>query len=67
MQVTLVQCSMRLVGEKLWKNQAFCSGINGLMRVASGCQRSHRNDENVEKMQGLVHLFRRLSIIVFAV
>jgi hypothetical protein len=28
MQVTLVQCSLRLMGEKLLTNQVFLSGIN---------------------------------------
>jgi hypothetical protein len=33
----------------------------------SGCSRSHRTDENVEKMQTLMHSDRRLSIRAMAV
>jgi len=33
MQVTLVQCSLRLMWEKLWKSQMFLNGINSSVRV----------------------------------
>jgi hypothetical protein len=33
MQVTLVRRSLRLMGEKLWENQVFLSGINSSKRV----------------------------------
>jgi hypothetical protein len=53
MQVTLVQCSPRLVGEELRKSHVFVSGIKGSKRShekmedaeRSGRPTSHRTDE----------------------
>jgi len=33
MQITLVQCSPRIMGERLWKNQVFFSSVNGSKRA----------------------------------
>jgi hypothetical protein len=33
MQVTFVQCVLRLIGEKLLKNQMLLTGIDGLKRA----------------------------------
>jgi hypothetical protein len=53
---TLVQCSLRLMGEKLQNSQVLLSGINISKRVARTWKnpRSHRTDENVEKVRNVV-------------
>jgi len=75
MQMTLVQCSLKFMGEKLWKSHVFfewhkwfkegCDSVEDDEK--SGCLRSHRTDEIVEKMLNLVHSDRHSSIRAMAV
>jgi hypothetical protein len=71
MQVTLVQCSPRLMGEELWKCQVFLSGIYSTKEGRENVEgdkwsdrpRSHRTDEDVEKVRNLVHFYSRPSLL----
>jgi len=75
MQVTLVQCSPRLTeGEAMKKpsviewHKWFKEGFKNMEDdERSGCPRSHRINENVEKVWNLVHSYRCLSIRAVAV
>jgi len=68
MQVTFVQCSLRLMGKKLWRNQVFLSCRDNVeiyeRRGRPGCQKT---DENVEKMRNLAHWDTRLSVTAVVV
>jgi hypothetical protein len=63
------------MGEEILKSQVFLSDINGSKRVARTWNmmkevvvtRSHRADENVEKVRSLVHSERGLGIRATAV
>jgi hypothetical protein len=63
------------MGEKLWNSWTVsewheqlkegCGNVKDDRR--SGCPRFYRTDENVEKVQNLVHSYRYLSIRAMAV
>jgi hypothetical protein len=76
MQVALAQCSPRLMGETLQKKSSVSEWHKRGKKVGcenveddekSGRPRSHRIDENGEKVRNLVHSHRRLNIRAMAV